>query len=158
MDRVTKKAYLTRHVVLEESTFLVNDQSSSLLPSQFSSKGNSALSFLSFSLLSIDMLSDSLPTLFVEASQQALPTAPQLDSIPTNTPHATKSLLSEPILPAASFSSLIPSSPSTQILSTSLNYPMPRLASLPKIEPQLPSNTPPESTSLSTQISIPDLP
>lgn len=46
LDPVTAKFYLSRHVVFDEAVFPAKDHATSLLPSQLSCKGESALSSL----------------------------------------------------------------------------------------------------------------
>jgi len=150
---VTNKAYLSRHVVFDETSFPAKDPAASLLPSQLSSQGNSALSLLSTSLL---------PTAILPADSPST-TTPTPSSVPL--PQAS-SLVPDPLSNTASDSSPVSTQPlpTTPLSNTFLSVPnlsppdFPSPASASEATP--PSSFPADSSSipLSSPTAAPTLP
>jgi transposase InsO family protein len=181
LDPVTNKAYLSRHVVFDEASFPAKDQSASLLPSQLSSQGNSALSLLSSSLLPsvlspINPLPNThshTPPDLSSPATSPLNTSTSLDSLPTNPIPAASPLPLAPTsrpttffpadndLPLASHtldSPTLSSPPSSPTLSHSHDTSLSALSPLPAADTQPLSPTLPASPSLPPLLSDHALP
>jgi len=101
---VTNKAYLSRHVVFDESSFPAKKHVAALLPSQLSSSGKSDPFLLSIAPLSIPTYpSTDLPSPHVsntpsDASNSQLP-SPELPSLPFSQPGTSAVNRVPPIYP-----------------------------------------------------------
>jgi hypothetical protein len=154
---VTNKAYLSRHVVFDESSFPAKKHVAALLPSQLSSSGKSDPFLLSIAPLSIPTYpSTDLPSPHVsntpsDASNSQLP-SPELPSLPFSLP-GTSDLLSTESLPST------PSSPSPHPspdlpVDLSPGDPLPTLSPSPMPSPPAPSSfLPSTDTSLAPSCS-----
>jgi len=118
LDPVTNKAYLSRHVVFDETSFPAMDHATSLFPSQLAAQGNSSVSFPLFSLplTTPDFAPASLqpsvplePTLDLPTSPQP-PAAPSLPSDTSSAPDPTSLDYATAPLPAVFPADPLPSS------------------------------------------------
>jgi hypothetical protein len=89
LDPVTNKAYLSRHVVFDETSFPTMDHATSLFPSQLAAQGDSSVSFPLFSLPLTTP--DSAPA----SLQSPVPLEPTLDLPTSPQPPAAPSLPSD---------------------------------------------------------------
>jgi hypothetical protein len=113
MDPITKKVYLSRHVIFDENSFPAKDIATSQLPSKINAKGDSSFSQF-FPLSSLDFIS-STPT-NVSRSDHGAATSPTRTNSPPTTPMAVTPHLDNS--PSSSISSTSSSSSGTLSSST----------------------------------------
>jgi transposase InsO family protein len=140
LDPVTNKAYLSRHVVFDESSFPAKEQATSLLPSQLFASGNSTPQLLSPSLFSIPAPASLSPNADISSSimpQQSPTLSPEPVPPSTDTPEP---LSPEPVPP-----------------STDTPEPLPLLQEHhpSSLMPQQPPTLSPEPTPSSSSIPLP---
>jgi hypothetical protein len=155
LDPVTNRAYLSRHVVFVENSFLAKDHAVTLLPSQLTSTGDNALSSL-LSLPYMSSLTDNhLPAAETTSPPPTIPpqspTLPPTDSSPTlptvtlpsPTLDAASPAVTPPALSTASTVSASPPPSTTPAISPAVTSPppSPMLVSQPAPAPPQPSHS-----------------
>jgi hypothetical protein len=149
LDPVTNRAYLSRHVVFDESSFPAKDQAATLLPSQLSSSGESPSTFLSLPLLNISSTAPATPspphTILQPPSTVVLPPAlpqPHTEPPSSDIPQPQNSSTPQSVHHLPPFTIFSPPAP----LSITEPTPASHCPDLPSSAPTFPTHSAPDSS------------